>query len=118
MDVQRSEVAVVDDDPPTVICAGELDLPTIELVLDAVLEVADSHCGRIVVDLRPATFIGPAALSRLATEVRRCQEAGVIVEVAPGPFSSVSSSSAARSTTRRFRSGRAREPEPSGASRR
>jgi anti-anti-sigma regulatory factor len=83
---ESATVEIIDDDPPTLLCKGGFDLASVDLVTDALVEISDSHPSYVLLDFRPTSFIGPAALSRLADEVERCDGMGTVVELDPCPF--------------------------------
>lgn len=86
MDLLAADVQLLEDDPATILCSGELDVSTVDLLTDSLLEISESGPGRVVVDFRPVTFVSHHALTRLAREVARCEGLGVVVELDPCPF--------------------------------
>jgi anti-sigma B factor antagonist len=71
-------------DTETVVLMGELDFTStfdVELRLEQAIKRAD----RVVVDLRPLTFLDSTGLRALLEARRQARRAGVTFELIPGP---------------------------------
>lgn len=74
-----------DDDTVVLALAGELDLPVVPLVRDAVARALQEPQERLIIDLTGLTFIDSSGLHSLLHADRRCRETGRVLIIRPGP---------------------------------
>jgi hypothetical protein len=74
------------EDGAWIVFAGDLDRPDVDRLKDEVLEIARATGGRLVLDMRGATFFGAAAIGLVGDAVR----------AAPGPVDALTPRGAER----------------------
>ncbi len=64
---------------------GELDLPVVPLVRDALARALREPGERLIIDLSGLTFIDSSGLYALLQADKRCRDAGRVLTIWPGP---------------------------------